>query len=150
MPEGSEVIRRRRPRVGLRRVSRSHGTVEAPWAGACRRCLADATGTLVVPVRELYTESGDGDETYPLVTTRSTSRSSPTTPSCSSCRLRRCADPTARGFARSCGADRTSRRCDCKPPTDPRFAVLDALRTPTPNRAAYAISCFRPPSGTLT
>ena len=42
------------------------GVVTAPWAGECRRCLVTATGTLTVPVRELYTEDGDGEDAYPL------------------------------------------------------------------------------------
>ena len=41
------------------------GTVRAPWTGACRRCLMPASGVLDLPVRELYTEDGDGEETYP-------------------------------------------------------------------------------------
>ena len=28
-----------------------------------------------------------------------------------------------------CGVDRNLEKCECKAPTDPRFAVLDVLRT---------------------
>ncbi|MHB8329537.1 MAG: YceD family protein [Acidimicrobiales bacterium] len=42
------------------------GTVGAPWAGGCRRCLASATGTLLVRVREHYTAGGEGEDTYRL------------------------------------------------------------------------------------
>ena len=105
------------------------GTVEAPWVGECRRCLSEAGGRLVVPVRELYTESGDGDETYELkdetvdlevLAHDALLLELPPAPLCR---------PDCQGLCAMCGADRNVESCECKEPTDPRFAVLDVLRT---------------------
>ena len=105
------------------------GTVEAPWVGACRRCLNDATGTLVVPVRELYTESGDGDETYELrdntvdlevLAHDALLLELPPAPLCR---------PDCQGLCPNCGVDRNSEKCQCEEPTYSRFAALDVLRT---------------------
>src|SRR5207245_1351525 len=42
------------------------GSVTAPWAGECRRCLAVARGDLRSTVRELFEPGGDPEQTYPL------------------------------------------------------------------------------------
>jgi len=109
------------------------GTVEAPWVGACRRCLEVAKGTLVVKVRELYTEDGDGQETYPLVNDTvdlevlahdALLLELPPAPLCR---------PDCLGICPMCGADRNTEACECVPAPDPRFAVLDALRITDPD-----------------
>lgn len=127
VPEGSQVV----VDVVLESVSggvEAYGTVEASWIGECRRCLAVASGTLVVPVRELFTETGDGDETYPLVNDTvdlevlahdAVLLELPPAPLCRQNCL---------GICPSCGADRNLEPCACKPATDPRFAVLDVLK----------------------
>ncbi len=127
VPEGSKVV----VDVVLESVFggvEAYGTVEATWAGECRRCLAVATGRLVVPVRELYTETGDGDETYPLVNDSvdlevlahdALLLELPPAPLCREGCL---------GLCSTCGADQNVERCDCKPASDPRFAVLDVLK----------------------
>jgi uncharacterized protein len=103
------------------------GTVEAPWVGACRRCLAEAKGTLVVPVRELYTQSGDGNETYELrddtvdlevLAHDALLLELPPAPLCR---------PDCQGLCPMCGVDRNLEKCSCEAPTNPRFAALDAL-----------------------
>ncbi len=127
VPEGSQVT----VDVVLESVSggvEACGTVEAPWTGACRRCLEVAKGSLVVPVRELYTESGDGDETYPLVNDTvdlevlahdAILLELPPAPLCRVDCL---------GLCPSCGADLNFESCGCVPVTDSRFAVLDVLK----------------------
>jgi uncharacterized protein len=128
VPEGSDVT----VDVVLEAVAGGvevAGTVEAPWAGACRRCLAEAVGTLVVPVRELYTQSGDGDETYELhddtvdlevLAHDALLLELPPAPLCR---------PDCQGLCPMCGVDRNLEKCSCTTPTDQRFAALDALRT---------------------
>jgi uncharacterized protein len=104
------------------------GIVRAPWTGDCRRCLAPAAGELRVTVRELYTEDGDGEETYPLVDEQvdleplahdALLLELPLAPLCR---------PGCQGLCPTCGANRNEERCGCQPPADPRWAALDALR----------------------
>ena len=106
------------------------GTVSAPWAGECRRCLAPASGVLQLKVRELYTEEGDGDETYPLVDDEvdleplvrdAVLLELPQAPLCR---------PECRGLCPMCGADRNEEACGCEARRDPRWAALDVLRVP--------------------
>jgi uncharacterized protein len=127
VPEGSQVA----VDVVLESVYggvEAYGTVEAPWQGPCRRCLAIATGRLVVPVRELYTESGDGDETYPLVNDTidlevlahdAVLLELPPAPLCRQDCL---------GLCSMCGVDLNTESCNCRPVADSRFAVLDVLK----------------------
>jgi len=104
------------------------GAVDAPWAGTCRRCLAPTAGTVHVAVRELYTEGGDGEETYPLeddeVDLEPLVRDAVLLelPVTSLCR------PDCKGLCPSCGADWNEGPCDCRAPADPRWAPLDVLR----------------------
>ena len=104
------------------------GTVGAPWSGSCRRCLGVAGGVLAVPVRELFTPSGDGEDTYPLdgdvVDLEPLMRDAvllelPVAPLCR---------PDCQGLCPICGADRNLARCACEPPRDERWAALDVLR----------------------
>lgn len=106
------------------------GVVEAPWTGECRRCLATASGTLRVPVRELYTADGDGEETYPLVDDEvdledlvhdAVLLELPMAPLC---------DVACRGLCPLCGVNRNEQDCDCEMPRDERWAALDVLRVP--------------------
>jgi uncharacterized protein len=42
------------------------GTVRAPWEGECRRCLEEASGELVVDLREVFEPDPVDGETYPI------------------------------------------------------------------------------------
>jgi len=104
------------------------GVVSAPWAGSCRRCLAPTSGVVRVPVRELYTQGGDGGETYPLhadmVDLEPLVRDGvvlelPVAPLCGA---------DCKGLCPSCGANWNEGPCRCEAPPDPRWAALDALR----------------------
>ncbi|HUI03486.1 MAG TPA: DUF177 domain-containing protein [Acidimicrobiales bacterium] len=106
------------------------GTVTVPWTAVCRRCLAPAAGTVVVPVRELYTEGGDGEDTYPLdgddldlepLVRDAVLLELPQAPLCRG----DCA-----GLCPRCGANRNEGDCGCRAAPDPRWAALDALRAP--------------------
>jgi len=104
------------------------GTVRAPWAGTCRRCLEAARGLLAVPVREHFTEDGDGEETYALndgeVDLEPMVRDAvllelPQAPLC---------QPGCLGLCAGCGANRNLEPCTCEPPRDERWSALDVLR----------------------
>jgi uncharacterized protein len=106
------------------------GLVTAPWTGECRRCLALASGTLELPVRELYTAEGDGEDTYPLVDDQvdleplvrdAVLLELPLAPLC---------EETCRGLCPLCGTNRNDTACRCEMPRDERFAALDVLRVP--------------------
>jgi uncharacterized protein len=106
------------------------GTVRAPWVGACRRCLVTASGVLELPVRELYTEDGDGEETYALVGDEvdleplvrdAVLLELPQAPLCR---------PDCAGLCPFCGANRNDEACGCEAPPDPRWSALDVLRMP--------------------
>jgi len=106
------------------------GTVQAPWVGACRRCLVTASGTLRLAVRELYTDEGDGEETYPLfgdeVDLEQLVRDAvllelPPAPLCRD---------DCQGLCPTCGANRNEEPCGCEAPRDPRWGALDVLRLP--------------------
>jgi uncharacterized protein len=106
------------------------GAVRAPWAGACRRCLTPASGVLTLAVRELYTDEGDGEETYPLVDHEvdleplvrdAVLLELPQAPLCRS---------DCQGLCPFCGVNRNDEVCGCEAPPDPRWSALDALRVP--------------------
>jgi uncharacterized protein len=106
------------------------GTVEAPWTGECRRCLTRASGLIRVAVRELYTEDGDGNETYPIVNDEvdleplvrdAVLLELPPAPLC---------DPDCRGLCPVCGVNRNEEVCQCEAQRDPRWSALDVLRAP--------------------
>jgi uncharacterized protein len=106
------------------------GTVTAPWTGACRRCLTPASGVLRLRVRELYTEDGDGEETYPLVHDEldlgplvrdAVLLELPQAPLCR---------PDCLGLCPFCGVNRNEESCGCEAPRDPRWDALDVLRMP--------------------
>jgi len=104
-------------------------TVEAPWEGECRRCLGRAEGALAVEVRELYERHSSGEETYPFdgdqLDLEPLARDAvllelPQAPLCFEGCL---------GLCPSCGADLNRSPCQCPPPSDPRWATLDSLRS---------------------
>jgi DUF177 domain-containing protein len=127
VPEGADVA----ADVTLETIAGGiavRGVVTAPWTGTCRRCLVPLTGRLEVPVRELYTEGGDGEDTYPLagdeVDLEPLARDAvlldlPVAPLCR---------PNCKGLCPICGADLNEVTCGCGAPRDPRWAALDALK----------------------
>jgi uncharacterized protein len=108
------------------------GTVAAPWAAECRRCLRPIEGTIVASVRELYRPAGkaeDEEETYLLgpdhLDLRPLARDAvllelPLAPLCR---------PDCAGLCPSCGVDRNDIACGCDTrAVDPRWSPLDVLR----------------------
>ncbi len=104
------------------------GRVTAPWVGPCRRCLAEASGTIAAEVREVFEEEHDPEQTYPIHGDRldleplardTVLLELPLAPLC----REDCA-----GICPMCGTDRNMAPCRCvEAPKDPRWADLDAL-----------------------
>ncbi|MDP9403345.1 MAG: DUF177 domain-containing protein [Actinomycetota bacterium] len=128
VPEGGEVV----VDVVLELVPAGaivRGTVEAPWAGECRRCLGEARGRARTEVWEVFEEQHDPEQTYPLhgdqLDLEPMARDAvllelPLAPLCK---------VGCRGLCPTCGADRNVGDCDCEQSVgDPRWAALDALR----------------------
>ncbi len=107
----------------------ARGTVSAPWRGACRRCLDEATGEVGAEVLELFEEDHEPEETYPLLGDRldleplardAVLLGLPLAPLCRE---------ECRGLCPACGANLNEGDCACEPGAkDPRWAALDALR----------------------
>ena len=105
------------------------GTIVAPWAGECRRCLRPAAGEIRASVRELFEQDSDFEESYPLrgdqIDLEPLARDAillelPLTPLCSE---------DCRGLCSACGANRNDVDCGhTDTPMDTRWAALDALK----------------------
>ncbi len=102
------------------------GTVEAPWEGACRRCLRIARGVLRADVREVFGPEGDDSDEYPLtddhidlepVVRDAVLLALPLAPLCETA----CPGPDPDDHPVEVGAEESRRR-------DPRWSALDALR----------------------
>ncbi len=128
LPRGAEVV----VDVVLESVPGAviaRGWVAAPWAGACRRCLEEATGGVRADVVEVFEADHDPEHTYPLagdqLDLEPMARDAvllelPLAPLCRE---------ECRGLCPSCGANLNEGGCACQPALhDPRWAALDALR----------------------
>ncbi len=128
VPEGGEVV----VDVVIELVpgaAIARGTVGAPWAGECRRCLGDAHGTVRAEVWEVFEEQHDPEQTYPLhgdqLDLEPMARDAVLLelPLAPLCKLE------CQGLCPTCGVDRNVGHCECEPGTgDPRWAALDVLR----------------------
>ncbi len=105
------------------------GRVRAPWRGVCARCLQPAEGTVEGEVDEVFEDPHVEGETYPLdhdeIDLEPLARETvvlelPQAPLCRE---------DCQGLCPQCGADRNEGTCSCEPPLDPRWSVLDELRT---------------------
>jgi uncharacterized protein len=109
-----------------------HGTVMMPWRTACRRCLAEVTGTAEIVVDEVYQDAGDPtvghDDAFPIegdqidlvpVVREHLLLELPDDVLC----REECA-----GICPVCGTDLNQGACDCDTSVrDERWAVLDDL-----------------------
>jgi len=113
-----------------------NGEARTTWTGTCRRCLGPATGELVANVQELYQVRPTSEDAFafdgeqldlrPMVR-ELVLMELPAAPIC----REDCA-----GICPTCGADRNVAPCDCAEATgDPRWAALDALRSPSDHDA---------------
>ena len=106
------------------------GTLEVPWTGECRRCLAPVEGRQQVEVREVFARHPVEGETYPLandtidlepMVREAVLLALPLAPLCAT----ECAGPDPDRFPASAHTDGTD---DPPPVRDPRWAALDDLR----------------------
>ena len=105
------------------------GTVRAPWAGECRRCLKAAGGEVSAEVHEIYERDPVEGETRKLrdatVDLTDLARDAvllelPIAPLC---------EDDCAGLCPTCGVDRNETACECAATeTDPRWAALSDLR----------------------
>lgn len=104
------------------------GTVIAPWARPCRRCLRELSGVAVAEVRELYQVEVIDTEAYPIVDNQLDL--APMARQAALLELddeRVCRDDCA-GLCATCGIDLNSGTCDCdNEVVDHRWAALDGL-----------------------
>ncbi len=110
----------------------ARGRLVAPWRGACRRCAIEVRGVLDVAVDERFRPGAapDDEDAYPLVNEEvdladlvrdAVVLELPLAPLCRE---------DCPGLCPTCGADRATEPCGCRPVGDPRWATLDALRVP--------------------
>jgi uncharacterized protein len=108
------------------------GSVCAPWRAECRRCLGAVEGRVGVEVRELFASLHDDedDETYPLRDLHIDLEPLAREAILLELPLAALCGPRCRGLCPTCGADLNTEACPCVPEQpDPRWAVLDGLRT---------------------
>ena len=104
------------------------GSVEAPWARPCRRCLKDLSGVARAAVDELYQVEILDEDAYPIVDGQLDL--APMARQAALLELddeRLCRDDCA-GLCPQCGIDRNVGTCGCDTEvTDHRWAALDGL-----------------------
>jgi len=109
----------------------ARGVVSVPWRGLCRRCSADVTGILEVPVTERFVEDGDPSDEEDYAFSGDSVDLAPLVHDAAFLHLPLaplCREDCA-GLCSICGGDRNETPCDCQVPRDPRWAMLDALRS---------------------
>lgn len=106
------------------------GTVAVPWAGSCRRCLRDITGTAAVEVREIYETHPTDGETWPMANEQidvgpllhdTALLGLPLAPLCKD----DCRGPVPEQFP--AGLPEDAADVEDEPTPDPRWAALDDL-----------------------
>lgn len=104
------------------------GTVTAPWARPCRRCLRELSGRAVADVDELYQIEVIDAEAFPIVDNQIDL--APMARQAALLELddeRVCREDCA-GLCPSCGVDRNTATCHCDTEVkDHRWAALDGL-----------------------
>ena len=112
------------------------GTVTAPWAGECRRCLDEVVGIAEIDVSEVFESRPSPGETYPIdgdeIDLEPVARDAvllhlPLAPLC----REDCLGPAPEVFPALVGGDVDGEGADEGDedrPRDPRWAALDVLR----------------------
>jgi uncharacterized protein len=104
------------------------GTIAAPWARPCRRCLKDLSGVARADIDELYQVEILDEDAYPIVDGQLDL--APMARQVTMLELddeRLCRDECA-GLCPQCGIDHNVEKCGCDTEvTDHRWAALDGL-----------------------
>ncbi len=104
------------------------GTVRAPWAGPCRRCLIDLSGTAEGVVDELYQVTVIDDDAYPIVDNQLDLAPMARQVALLELDQERLCRADCAGLCAGCGIDRNEASCSCDlTVTDNRWAALDGL-----------------------
>ncbi len=109
---------------------RARGTVRAPWRAVCRRCSKPVDGVLETVVNERFVlrrtpedelayVCGHDEVDLAQLVHDAVLLDLPLAPLCRE---------DCRGLCPYCGIDRNEATCDCRAPSDPRWATLDGLR----------------------
>jgi uncharacterized protein len=108
------------------------GTLDIPWAGACRRCLRPLADTWRVEVDEHYAENPAlvaGGDAFPIVGGRLDLADIVRDEVLLAVAVEPLCRPDCAGLCPVCGRDRNETTCDHDAaPIDDRWAALDQLR----------------------
>jgi uncharacterized protein len=110
------------------------GTVSTRWEGQCRRCLNPVGGDLVSQVKEIFRRGGGPEEgTYPMSEDGASLREMALDALFAALPLLPLCRADCRGICQRCGAELDVSACGCEEPrADPRWSVLDVLRSAAP------------------
>ena len=104
------------------------GTVGAPWASPCRRCLKDLTGVASVAVDELYQIEVTNDEAYPIENGQLDLTSMVRELALIELDAEQVCAADCAGLCSICGIDRNDSSCECDTTvSDHRWAALEGL-----------------------
>ncbi len=110
------------------------GTVRVPWTGECRRCLTEIEGETITEIRELFETRPTEGETWPLhgdeldlgpMLRDTVLLVLPLAPLCS----QDCRGPAPESFPAVGATDPPDRGSEADEVRDPRWSVLDQLRS---------------------
>jgi uncharacterized protein len=111
------------------------GTLRAPWADSCRRCLAPAHGDVICEVHELYQHVVTDPDAFEIVgdqidlarmVRENILLDAPVAPVCR---------PDCAGLCPTCGIDLNLGTCACvSVDTDPRWDALSQLKANLPEQ----------------
>jgi uncharacterized protein len=111
------------------------GTISAPWADSCRRCLAPAEGVVLGDVNELYQIVLTDPDAFEIVGDQIDLGAmirehilleAPLAPLCR---------PDCAGLCPTCGIDLNTATCDCESTdVDPRWEALSQLKANLPEQ----------------
>jgi uncharacterized protein len=104
------------------------GTVGAPWAAPCRRCLKDLSGVARVDIDERYQINTIDEEAYPIENGQIDLVPMVRELALIELDAEQVCQPGCKGLCPTCGIDLNMASCDCdNTVTDHRWSALDGL-----------------------